>query len=310
MSSKDAAFPRLAEIPRDRLPTHAGRNDVPGLVRVLGADGMLGRAWRRAARPTRSSTRRSSVPRVRPRATRARRRPRPLGGRHRGQLRGVDRRRRRRGRTRPPRPRSTATASALAAARCAPGGTRSCPLQHRLRLRRQRAGALSGRRDRVRRHAYGRGQGGGRARRCGRAAPRTSSCARAGCTRRGDTTSCGPSPGSRASARCCGSWTISAGVRPAPSTSRPPPRPLLAAGAAGIVHVTDGGECTWFDLARRVVGRVSPATRVEPCTTDEFPRPAARPRYSVLDLGPTEALVGPMPRWEDEVDDVLARLEG
>jgi dTDP-4-dehydrorhamnose reductase len=84
---------------------------------------------------------------------------------------------------------------------------------------------------------------------------------------------------------------------------------LLEKGARGVFHVTDGGECTWFDFATEIVRRVNPACRVEPCTTAEFPRPAKRPAYSVLDLSKTERLIGPMPDWQHSLADVLRRLE-
>ncbi len=84
---------------------------------------------------------------------------------------------------------------------------------------------------------------------------------------------------------------------------------LLEAGARGTLHVTDGGACTWHELATEVVKTVNPDCVVEPCSSDAFPRPAPRPAYSVLDLGPTEALVGPMPPWQDNVAAVLAQLE-
>ncbi len=84
---------------------------------------------------------------------------------------------------------------------------------------------------------------------------------------------------------------------------------LLDAGARGILHVTDGGECTWYELACEI-GRLSGAPgRVEPCTSAEFPRPARRPAYSVLDLTETERLVGPMPDWRANLADVMGRLE-
>lgn len=82
---------------------------------------------------------------------------------------------------------------------------------------------------------------------------------------------------------------------------------LVERGARDIAHVTDGGECSWFELARHVVSRVRPECRVDPCTTAEFPRPAKRPAYSVLDLSETEGRLGPMPPWQDQVDAVLER---
>lgn len=84
---------------------------------------------------------------------------------------------------------------------------------------------------------------------------------------------------------------------------------LLDRKARGTLHVTDGGECTWFEFAESIVEHAGHACKVEPCTSAEFSRPAKRPAYSVLDLAPTEALVGPMPSWEDNLRDVMARLE-
>jgi dTDP-4-dehydrorhamnose reductase len=48
---------------------------------------------------------------------------------------------------------------------------------------------------------------------------------------------------------------------------------------------------------------------VQPCTSAEFVRPAKRPPYSVLDLAPTEALVGPLRDWHLNLADVMSRLE-
>jgi dTDP-4-dehydrorhamnose reductase len=84
---------------------------------------------------------------------------------------------------------------------------------------------------------------------------------------------------------------------------------LLAQNARGVFHATDGGECTWFEFAREIGKHVNPACKVMPCTTAEFPRPAKRPAYSVLDLSATEALIGPMPHWTTNVAAVLPRLE-
>jgi dTDP-4-dehydrorhamnose reductase len=84
---------------------------------------------------------------------------------------------------------------------------------------------------------------------------------------------------------------------------------LMAVGARGTYHGADGGECTWYELAAEVVRLTGADCRVEPCTTADFPRPAKRPAYSVLDLAKTESLIGPMPDWRDNLADVIARLE-
>jgi dTDP-4-dehydrorhamnose reductase len=85
-------------------------------------------------------------------------------------------------------------------------------------------------------------------------------------------------------------------------------RLLLEAGATGTLHACDGGECTWFEFASEIAREVNPGCRVEPCTTDEFPRPAPRPAYSVLDLAPTEALIGAIAHWREALAPVLTTI--
>lgn len=84
---------------------------------------------------------------------------------------------------------------------------------------------------------------------------------------------------------------------------------MIDAGLLGHQHITDGGECTWFEFAGEI-GRLSGAPgQVAPCTSGEFPRPAARPAYSVLDLADTEAVLGPMPHWRESLERVLRAIE-
>lgn len=84
---------------------------------------------------------------------------------------------------------------------------------------------------------------------------------------------------------------------------------MVAAGARGIHHATDAGSCTWFQFASAIVGGLALSTRIEPCTTADFPRPAARPVYSVLDTTSTDSLIGPRRPWTSALSDVLPRLE-
>ena len=73
----------------------------------------------------------------------------------------------------------------------------------------------------------------------------------------------------------------------------------------GIWHATDGGRCTWFDFATAIAEKTESGCVVKPCGSDAFPRPAKRPAFSVLDLSATEAVIGPMSPWEDQLDQVL-----
>lgn len=77
---------------------------------------------------------------------------------------------------------------------------------------------------------------------------------------------------------------------------------LAASGATGIVHYADADECTWFDFARAI----APEVNVVPVSTDEFPRPAPRPAYSVLSTERYEALTGVTPAsWREGLREYL-----
>lgn len=87
-------------------------------------------------------------------------------------------------------------------------------------------------------------------------------------------------------------------------------RRLLAAERRGVFHACDDGECTWFEFARAIVERINPECAVDPCSSAEFPRPAKRPAYSVLDLSKTIEAIGPLLHWRDALRatlDVIAR---
>jgi dTDP-4-dehydrorhamnose reductase len=83
---------------------------------------------------------------------------------------------------------------------------------------------------------------------------------------------------------------------------------LLQAGGEGFFHVTDGDECTWYAFARAIMDLSGTPCGVHRCTTDQFPRPAKRPAYSVLDLARTEALIGPSRAWRDNLTQVIDAL--
>lgn len=76
--------------------------------------------------------------------------------------------------------------------------------------------------------------------------------------------------------------------------------------ARGIVHYADEDECTWFDFASAIVEEMGAETRVEPVSTDQFPRPAKRPAYSVLSTERYERLTGVKPEsWREGLQEYL-----
>jgi dTDP-4-dehydrorhamnose reductase len=74
---------------------------------------------------------------------------------------------------------------------------------------------------------------------------------------------------------------------------------LCRASAQGIVHVTNSGNCTWYEFATEILRESGLPTKVKPVTTTEFPRPALRPAYSVLSPGSLHAHNIRMPEWQD-----------
>ena len=83
---------------------------------------------------------------------------------------------------------------------------------------------------------------------------------------------------------------------------------------AGIVHVTNQGDVSWFEFAQSVLraARLDP-DRVVPIRTDELvpARPAARPRNSVLDNAVLRALGIPLlRRYEEALGELTERLTG
>jgi dTDP-4-dehydrorhamnose reductase len=72
----------------------------------------------------------------------------------------------------------------------------------------------------------------------------------------------------------------------------------------GLHHIAGGGECSWFEFANEIFERAGTDTRAMSCTSDEFPRPAPRPAYSVLR---TERDYGlELPPWQDGLASYLA----
>jgi dTDP-4-dehydrorhamnose reductase len=84
---------------------------------------------------------------------------------------------------------------------------------------------------------------------------------------------------------------------------------LLESGAQNTFHVTDGGACSRHDFASAIVRALQLDCQVEACPTDPVERPARRPPYAVLDVEATSALLGPAPGWLFNLGDALSRLE-
>jgi len=85
---------------------------------------------------------------------------------------------------------------------------------------------------------------------------------------------------------------------------------LCRKNSAGIVHVTNAGNCTWFDFAEQIVKQSERKTNVLPVSSEQMARPAPRPAYSVLSPARLQALGIEMPSWADALRRYLEQRQG
>jgi dTDP-4-dehydrorhamnose reductase len=84
--------------------------------------------------------------------------------------------------------------------------------------------------------------------------------------------------------------------------------------ATGIVHYTDSGVASWYDFAVAIqeealaIGLLKVAVPIAPIPASQYPTPARRPGFSVLDKGSTIAAVGAAPHWRVQLRAMLKEL--
>ena len=78
----------------------------------------------------------------------------------------------------------------------------------------------------------------------------------------------------------------------------------------GIYHVTNKGEVSWYEFAKKIFEIKNIEIKVNPCTSEEFPRPAPRPHYSVLSNQKwIDAGFTPMRDYEEALNEYLNSLK-
>ena len=70
----------------------------------------------------------------------------------------------------------------------------------------------------------------------------------------------------------------------------------------GIYHPVNDGHTTWYDFAQELFKLSGDKIHLEPCTSEEFPRPAKRPKYSYLN---NNKMPGLRP-WQEAIGEYLA----
>jgi len=84
---------------------------------------------------------------------------------------------------------------------------------------------------------------------------------------------------------------------------------------SGIYHVTDSGVASWYDFAVAIReeaaagGLIANAARIVPVSTADYPTPARRPRFSVLDNSNTRSVLGATGQhWREALREMLMRI--
>jgi len=84
---------------------------------------------------------------------------------------------------------------------------------------------------------------------------------------------------------------------------------LCRKNASGIVHVTNSGDCSWFEFAMEIVKSAGLATAVRPVSSSQMARPAPRPAYSVLSPASLLAYGIEMPSWNNALTRYLEQRQ-
>lgn len=95
----------------------------------------------------------------------------------------------------------------------------------------------------------------------------------------------------------------------APTTCRALARQIRIAaeeGWRGLVHATCQGQTSWHGFAAEIFRQTGTLADLSPCETRDYPLPALRPAYSVLD-GSSRARLGSdlMPPWQEALAEVI-----
>lgn len=77
----------------------------------------------------------------------------------------------------------------------------------------------------------------------------------------------------------------------------------------GIYHFSNSGRISWYDFAVAIQKITQADCRVEPISTTDYPTPARRPSFSLLNTEKIRSVYGIVPRpWEEALRECLGQL--
>ena len=85
---------------------------------------------------------------------------------------------------------------------------------------------------------------------------------------------------------------------------------LIEKNGRGTYHATAEGHCTWYELAGHFLGEMGVRHSLIPCTSEEYPTPAIRPRNSILENQRLKkADINLMKDWSHDVDQFVSNFQ-
>ncbi len=82
---------------------------------------------------------------------------------------------------------------------------------------------------------------------------------------------------------------------------------IIDADAGGIYHATAEGYCTWFELAGYFLNKMQVHHTIVPCTSEEYPTRAQRPKNSILENRHLkEKGINIMAQWQEDIDQFVS----
>ena len=77
---------------------------------------------------------------------------------------------------------------------------------------------------------------------------------------------------------------------------------------AGIYHYSNEGATSWYDFTVAILEKAGLSCSVVPITTAEYPLPAPRPAYSVMDKSKIKRIFGiEIPHWEESLNNYFSK---
>ena len=84
---------------------------------------------------------------------------------------------------------------------------------------------------------------------------------------------------------------------------------LSKSNSFGIYHYSNEGVCSWYDFAKELVSMQKIECDILPILSAQYPTPAKRPAYSVMDKNKIKSTFGlQIPHWRESLGNVIANL--